>query len=319
MEKLDKYQYDTKNIYNTRFFNKLSISSDNKLITKEAIHQYGYNIINIEKKYYKIIQDMNLPYPKIYENSYNNKFTMENINGVPIKYILNDNNINTIIDNIFTSLNKIHNSLSNKYDKNIINNDIFIEFNDKIINRINTVKPLLSHFNYITHINNLIIDDDFNYIINDLYHKINDHFSSYNEYTIIHGDCQFSNILLDNSNNIIFIDPRGYFGNTFLFGLKYYDYSKILYSLSGYDYFNDIKNYYFDIIDNNIILNIKNIDLLNYKYIFDKYNIDFNICLYMCIIHWFGLSSYISNNILKSVAAYYNAIYLYNKYIKNMN
>ena len=33
------------------------------------------------------------------------------------------------------------------------------------------------------------------------------------------------------------------------------------------------------------------------------------------IIHWFGLSQYISNNTLKSVASYYYGIYLYYKYI----
>jgi hypothetical protein len=35
----------------------------------------------------------------------------------------------------------------------------------------------------------------------------------------------------------------------------------------------------------------------------------------MCILHWFGLSEYISNNILKSTASYYYAIYLYHKFI----
>ena len=35
-------------------------------------------------------------------------------------------------------------------------------------------------------------------------------------------------------NEIIFIDPRGYFGNTKLYGLKQYDFAKLLFGLSGY-------------------------------------------------------------------------------------
>ena len=41
-----------------------------------------------------------------------------------------------------------------------------------------------------------------------------------------------------------FIDPRGIFGETLLFGLKEYDYAKFLFGLSGYSKFDNmnIKN-----------------------------------------------------------------------------
>ena len=60
-----------------------------------------------------------------------------------------------------------------------------------------------------------------------------------NEFVFIHGDCTFSNILLRNDNMPIFIDPRGYFGNTELYGDSNYDWAKLYYSLfSNYDQFN---------------------------------------------------------------------------------
>ena len=58
-------------------------------------------------------------------------------------------------------------------------------------------------------------------------------------YSLIHGDCQFSNILIHKNNDIKFIDPRGYFGNTMLFGIPEYDIAKVFFALSGYDHFDN--------------------------------------------------------------------------------
>ncbi len=59
------------------------------------------------------------------------------------------------------------------------------------------------------------------------------------KFTFIHGDCTFSNILLRNNLTPVLIDPRGYFGNTELFGDPAYDWVKLYYSLvSNYDQFN---------------------------------------------------------------------------------
>lgn len=60
------------------------------------------------------------------------------------------------------------------------------------------------------------------------------------EFPLIHGDCTFSNIMLRSSDQSpVLIDPRGYFGNTELYGDEAYDWAKLYYSLFGnYDQFN---------------------------------------------------------------------------------
>lgn len=59
------------------------------------------------------------------------------------------------------------------------------------------------------------------------------------KFYFIHGDCTFSNTMLKHDEIPIFIDPRGYFGNTELYGDTAYDWVKVYYSLfSNYDQFN---------------------------------------------------------------------------------
>jgi len=58
------------------------------------------------------------------------------------------------------------------------------------------------------------------------------------KFRFIHGDPTFSNILLA-KERVVFIDPRGYFGNTALYGDPAYDWAKLLYSVqTNYDQFN---------------------------------------------------------------------------------
>jgi hypothetical protein len=66
------------------------------------------------------------------------------------------------------------------------------------------------------------------------------------EFALIHGDCTFSNIMADDALNVVFLDPRGYFGFTELYGDPCYDWAKLYYSIYGdYDQFNN-KNFRLD-------------------------------------------------------------------------
>lgn len=56
---------------------------------------------------------------------------------------------------------------------------------------------------------------------------------------------------------VAFIDPRGYFGDTKIFGDEDYDWAKLYYSLKGdYDQFN-LKKFTLDIQDNEVEFAIK--------------------------------------------------------------
>jgi len=58
-------------------------------------------------------------------------------------------------------------------------------------------------------------------------------------FEFIHGDPTFSNLMLRGGTEPLFIDPRGYFGHTELYGDPNYDWAKLYYSVVGnYDQFN---------------------------------------------------------------------------------
>ncbi len=312
-QKLCYYINNKKQTYSTRYFNKIIDFSDN-ILEKRSTCSYGNTIITNEMSFYKYNSLDNIP--EIIEFGYD-YFKMKKIaNCNNIIEIFNKSDIESqkeIIKNILREIEKIHNVEKIKVSKSILLEDIKIEFYDKVLQRLDNIQQLLSYFNNIKTINNIQIKYDHKYIIDEIYEKIKKHILENEiEYNMIHGDPHMSNILMDSNNKIWFIDPRGYFGNTKLFGLKEYDIGKIIYSLSGFDQINSNNNHFF-IIDekNNIDTNIDN-NIDNYLHLFDKY--DKNMLINMTILHWFGLTDYSKNNIHKCISSYYYGIYLYHLY-----
>ena len=76
------------------------------------------------------------------------------------------------------------------------------------------------------------------------------------DFRFIHGDCTFSNLMLRDDRDPVFIDPRGYFGFTEIYGDPLYDWAKVYYSLRGnYDRFN-LKDFRLDIGSDGVNLEI---------------------------------------------------------------
>lgn len=73
--------------------------------------------------------------------------------------------------------------------------------------------------------------------------------------TFIHGDTHLGNILVpkhgnyhdDNLPKYVFIDPRGYFASYDVYGVKHYDYAKLLFGISGYSRFDQMMIQHCDI------------------------------------------------------------------------
>ena len=62
-------------------------------------------------------------------------------------------------------------------------------------------------------------------------------------FSLIHGDCNFQNILVGPDEHLVFIDPRGYFGSYGSpYGLPAYDRAKVVFALTGYDRFDRAKS-----------------------------------------------------------------------------
>jgi len=314
-QKLCYYINNKTTKYSTRYFNQLT-DLPNNIIEKQSTCEYGDKVIINEMAFFKYHTLNNIP--EIIEFK-NNSYKMKKIlNANNLINVFNNSNIKlqqNIILSLLTEIEKIHIVEHYTVDKRQLFNDIRIEFYDKVIYRLDNIRTLLSYFNFVKSVNNVPIRYDHTYIIEEIYSNIMNYFLDKNTYNTIHGDPHMSNILIDDINNIWFIDPRGYFGNTKLFGLKEYDISKIIYSLSGFDHINNNDNHFFIINDtNNIIVNITN-NINNFLHLFNNYNK--NILIYMTILHWFGLTDYSKNNIHKCISSYYYGIYLYHLYFVN--
>ena len=330
MDKLDSLVKHQTNPYTTRYFNQITQVNETTLL-KESTCAYGDKIINDELLFYKFCslrgytsvsksrrEGDNLlmqSVPTIIKFNVNS-FEMEKIGGKTVYTTFLTKQYDaqcSIIKNIIQTLQQLH-AWKIPVNRNNMNTDIYIEFYDKVRSRLNNVKPLLEEFSYIKSVNNIPIVDSAETIIETLIKNIQEYFSlQENQYSVLHGDPHMSNMMIDN-NIIKFIDPRGYFGKTKIFGLPEYDIGKILYSLSGFDIFNNDEKFCFFISNTNIDVPVNNV-MNNFIHLFEGY--DTNLLLNMVILHWFGLTDYSKTNIHKCVSAYYYGLYLYHTSIKS--
>jgi thiamine kinase-like enzyme len=241
---------------------------------------------------------------------------MTKIDGVSIYKVFDDvgnNDKIKILNNIFTELNKLH-SIKKSVDNPFLLNDVIMEAHTKINNRYNEIEDFIKSFGKnIVKVNGLNLRSKHHRnILTDLFLRIEKYYSNHGEYSLIHGDLQQSNSMIDKNYKITIIDPRGYFGHTNFYGLPDYDIAKVLYSLSGYDKFNYSNSFYINsLTDEEIIFDIPK---PNTHGISDYINQHFhNIHWLWLSVIWIGLAAYIKNNPIKSLAAFYHGLFLATK------
>lgn len=313
--KLNKILSNNKK-YKTRYFNEITPNTDNSL-TKKSTCKYGNGIINDEMRFYKFHSCYRFSYLPRVISYLANEFTMENLKGITLYNYFTSQPYKTqlfLVDKTLTLLKDLHAIKIQKIDSNKLDTDLKIEFSSKVNLRLKNIAPILREFQYIKYVNGVFIDSNIEFIKKELYTKIFDHFiATTSEYNTLHGDPHMSNIIFKD-NELYLIDPRGYFGNTKIFGLMEYDIGKIIYSLSGFDEFNSDSKFIFHIENNEDIRIDINDSIPNFIHLFKEYNVD--ILIYMTILHWFGLADYMKTNIHKCVSSYYYGIYLYHRYCK---
>jgi capsule biosynthesis phosphatase len=224
----------------TRSHNKIEIHGDKVIKYSSSIEGERYWYQNIPKN----ITNM---FPTLIESN-KDSITISKINGIPISY-LNINKILTenIILSVLDSLDVIHNSSEIPYEI-----DVYSNYNDKLSSRIND-------FNFSSY-------DGFSTLIN----EIKSYFKEYKLQNraiigVVHGDSVFTNILINNFDNLQFIDMRGKLGETLtIYGDVLYDYAKVYQSIIGYDFILMGKS-----LDNEYINNNKKIFE---KYITNKFD-----------------------------------------------
>lgn len=238
-------------------FNQIIIQND--LLHKVAKTLYGKQKLEKEIAFYRFCSRLrnNLPLPKIididdicitmkYYSTYNPLYK--------IYWYSNKEKQLEFQKQIHILLDQFHNVSSISITKEVLHRDLFEEGVYKIQSRYKDIETLLEKFHILT-VNSIEILS-FETLVKYIQEKL----SVFEKdiplnYTLIHGDCQFNNILYSSSENkFLFIDPRGYFGKTDIFGLPHYDHAKILFALSGYDIFDSLTVETLDIQNKNLIL-----------------------------------------------------------------
>jgi tRNA A-37 threonylcarbamoyl transferase component Bud32 len=224
--------------------------------------------------------------------------------------IINSNNADIYIEKVLNELSHLH-CHTICVNANTIRSDTLIELHTKIITRYqHTNWDAIPLFNEIKYVNGVKIKSIYEYVdkIQSEALSLIPQFYS-NKYSLIHGDPHAGNILIDNSDKLYFIDPRGFYGNTLLYGLAHYDYAKLLFGLSGYSTFDTLDINELSIQDNN--LNI--VFITQYEDVFCNKKFD-RLTIIIALSIWLGNNStFINNN--KKIVSIMTAFYLCEKYL----
>ena len=115
----------------------------------------------------------------------------------------------------------------------------------------------------------------------------------------------------------VLIDPRGYFGNTKLYGDTDYDWAKLYYSMCGnFDRFN-VKDFKLKISDHDVRFEIKSNgwEDLTEKVLLNMKNCKVRDIRFIHAIIWLSLASHCCEDYDSMCLAFYNGIYLVNEFI----
>jgi GTP:adenosylcobinamide-phosphate guanylyltransferase len=292
---------------NNRFFNRLTFKSST--VIKEAIIEKYKPLITDEINWYKYLSSKKFNrIPKLISE---NPFEIEKLNGKnPFNCVPSEN---FIIDTINT-IKSIH-----SLEKIPVNfEELNIVYNKKTLDRVYDVSDLIPFFDQETiKINNKICFNPFHKKYIELFKQKIHSLYNIDHFTLIHGDCTFSNIIsLD--DKCYLIDPRGYFGDQKLYGDPRYDWAKLYYSFFGnYDNVNS-KKYNIKVSIDSVEYHIDTNGWEKYENLFFD-NIGYSqkeIKLLHTLI-WFSLCGYVKEDYSSILISFYNAVYLLNSLENN--
>lgn len=288
-----------------RPFNKIEVKGDK--IVKEGIDEQGRALAVREKAWYKFVEEKGkgiAAIPKIYSFE---PLTMQRIDGRNVfEYELSEEERRGVLEKLVKALKDLH-SLGEAPADYFSINEAYL---DKTFARLEKIRDLVpfSHDEYIV-INGKPCRNVFFYK-----DELGELFARYRceKFAFLHGDCTFSNMMLDENMDPVFIDPRGYFGHTELYGDPNYDWAKLYYSIVGnYDQFNR-KRFRLSVKEHEIGLDIQSNGWEDqedhfFELLGDGVNRD-EIKLIHAII-WLSLTTYAWEDYDSICGAFYNGLY----------
>lgn len=295
-------EYEKLETEKCRPFNKMTIIGNE--IIKEGIDAQGQKLAVLERKWYEYAaQNDVVNIPKIYTLE---PLRMERILGKNIyEYeTLPTENKKEILRNLTGALNELHRVASVPADPFSLKEAYF----GKTMSRLSKIRDLVPFADQKT----ITINDrecrNVYFYKYELERKLDE--IKCDSFTFIHGDCTFSNMMLKDDSEPIFIDPRGYFGFTELYGDPLYDWAKVYYSIVGnYDRFN-LKDFRLKINENNVKLSVKSNgwEALE-KDFFQMSGADPYAVRLIHSVIWLSLTTYAWQDYDSICGAFYNGLY----------
>jgi Phosphotransferase enzyme family len=293
--------------YGFQFHN---IQIQNNTFCKKAKTESGKIKIQNEIAFYLYIaqKSISFPMPKLLSHS-DDEIVLQFLDSSILTNEITCENQDAFLSRIYEYLSTIHSiRQSISFDK--LQRDLYIEVCQKPLDRFNeydwSTDPLYTSIHSVNHVP---IRDIHHYIAK-LHSRLRDLLQNRNEYQLIHGDTHLGNILVNQDQDLYFIDPRGKFGETFLFGLREYDYAKLMFGLSGYSHFDQMVVETVDIKENNLQIDF----IEKYENVFCQKQKPFDpITRYLCLSIWLANNSCFTN-IHKKITSLMIAYYYCEKY-----
>jgi hypothetical protein len=221
--------------------------SDATTIVKCAKNEEGSRKLRRELAFYKIVKEQcrDFPIVELLEET-NHSYTMHFYKEYsPLYQIYWNTSVQTqndILNRVESYLTMLHRSVKVTVSKEEYLESLLVEVYTKPLARVESIRHILRDYSFQT-VNGVELDgfhDLLQWIKDEVLQLVQTKQSF--DFCLIHGDCQFNNILYNpDTKDLIFLDPRGYFGQSELFGPIEYDSAKLLFALSGYDIFDTME------------------------------------------------------------------------------
>lgn len=317
------YLISLKTANTCRYFNKIEFEDDK--VIKTAKTKDAIKLQKIENKFYDSYGSIPVLAKKLEYDKHKNELILQKVNGETAQGWYYDNgNHKELISKVIKALHILNDTPIDVKDKDEdIRKAFYNELVGKINSRVMPCKNLIDYFieqTEVKSIDGMKITKNYDVLISRISKWYKDNEVNFNA-CLCHGDPNTDNTMIDKDGNVVFIDPRGYFGSlkTIGLGMAEYDIAKFCYGLNGYSRFNSAP--YIEIrCDNKMNLEVRypigdftsitQIDL-------DDMPIDINEKIIVGII-WMKLTSYIINDPMKSVIAYIYGNAICTKYLRQL-
>lgn len=298
-----------------RFFNNVTI--EDNVVKKSLINELYRNVADDEVNWYKEVSGRGFGHiPKIY--SYD-PLVMQRIHG---KHLFQLQDMETswrqkLIEDYLDVLGKLHAIERVPADFDACYSVYF----QKTVSRTSEVEPI----NPFSSRKSLIINGMCckNYLHSDNVEELERiilDICTAKKFTIMHGDCTFSNSLLSDDGQIYLIDPRGAFDKYKIFGDPRYDFAKLYYSCySNYDVFNRRKFKLYIDADAGIAEVLMNESLfksVSDSVFQDAFGHELSEIKIINAMIWASLSGYVKDDFDSAIGSYCLGIYYLNEVLK---